>query len=856
MTVRRKRLAILGFTLVAQIIFLYVISRNVVQGGFRKVERDLLESFGKVEELDATKNVQRVLGALNNSVENLNLQLADWAQWDDTCQFVVDQNEAYRKSNLQDNGLAAVRINLIVIANRDGRIVFSAAFDSAAGKSIPISEHLRPYLSPNGILLKHESPRSARAGLMMLPDRPILLASRPIVQSDGAGPVRGSMVFGRFLDNAEFHQLSAIIHLTIARQRADEKNLPEDFRQAAGALSAKTPIAVRAVDEKVIAGYTAVKDLLGRPALLLRVESPRTVHSHGKAAQRAIQEHGKTIQLSLVFSILSTGLLLGGAILFGERELGIAAARLSANCLALEQEVERRKTVEDRLIESKEEWEETFDTIDQVITVHDRQSTILQANKTASEKMFGLPQEEIVGRKCYQIYHGTDSPPEGCPSCQTLKTGRAAVFERQEPHLRKHLELQCLPRLDKAGQIIGLVHIVRDVTASKKAMEEHERLQSQLIQAQKMQTVGRLAGGVAHDFNNLLCVINGFADLALEEAEEGSPLRETLTTIRETGERATDLTRQLLAFSRTQVLEVKCVDVNAILRGLRKMLGRMIGEDVVVQIKADARLRSVLADARQLEQVVMNLAVNARDAMPAGGTLTLETRQLTLVDEEMGEGLRLSGEYVRLSVRDTGTGMSPEVQNHLFEPFFTTKESGKGTGLGLATVYGIVRQHNGYILVESRPGEGSALHVYLPAVTVTESAQEAVRQPEALSRGGETLLVAEDDPTVRELIGRILAPLGYNLILAASGPDALSRSAEFGGEIALLLSDVVMPGMDGPQLADELRARHPRLKVIFMSGYAEDILGPRILSEPGIVLLQKPLPPRKLSSKVREVLDG
>jgi signal transduction histidine kinase len=393
-----------------------------------------------------------------------------------------------------------------------------------------------------------------------------------------------------------------------------------------------------------------------------------------------------------------------------------------------------------------------------------------------------------------------------------------------------------------------------DITARRRAEEQKARLEAQLQQAQKMESIGRLAGGVAHDFNNLLTVINGYSALALHQTQPGDPQFHRLTEILLAGERAADLVRQLLAFSRRQVLQPEVLDLNATVGDVEKMLRRLVGEDVEIAVKLDPAVAPVLADRHQIEQVIMNLAVNARDAMPDGGTLTLETgqRRLEGLCETCHEPIR-PGTYVELTVRDSGMGMDAHTLEHLFEPFFTTKGVGHGTGLGLSTVQGIVIQSGGHVGVESEVGKGSSFHIYLPV------AERPTEQPRALpvadaEGGAETILLVEDQEEVRKFIATILGEYGYKVVLAQDAAEALLVCAD--QPVDLLVTDVVMPKMSGVELARRLRLTLPGLRTLFISGYSEDTHKREWASLGDEKLLQKPFAPKALAAKVREVLEG
>ena len=386
---------------------------------------------------------------------------------------------------------------------------------------------------------------------------------------------------------------------------------------------------------------------------------------------------------------------------------------------------------------------------------------------------------------------------------------------------------------------------------------ERKLLENQLQQSRRMEAVGRLAGGIAHDFNNLLTIIKGYAELAEQRTGMQPDLRADIQQIENAAERASTLIRQLLAFSRRQVLQPKVIDLNAIVLGLDKLLGRLMGEHIEMRTRCGANVGHVKADPAQIEQVIMNLVVNARDAMPKGGRLTVETVNVELDSTYARDHVSVKpGSYVMLAVSDSGIGMSPETVAHIFEPFYTTKESGQGTGLGLSTVYGIVKQSGGYIWVYSEPGKGTTFKVYLPRVAApVDSKPEMVEIP-AAGKGSETILLVEDEEAVRELANRILSAKGYSVVAAKSTKEAEQFAEKHGGKIHLLLTDIIMPGTSGRELAKRITSRHPRTRVLYMSGYTDNVLAQGGVLEAGLSFLQKPFTPGALVQKVRDVLDS
>jgi two-component system cell cycle sensor histidine kinase/response regulator CckA len=388
-------------------------------------------------------------------------------------------------------------------------------------------------------------------------------------------------------------------------------------------------------------------------------------------------------------------------------------------------------------------------------------------------------------------------------------------------------------------------------------ISERKLMEMQSQQARRMEAVGRLAGGIAHDFNNLLTIIKGYTELARQRVEGQTALRNDIDRIEDASERAAALVRQLLAFSRKQVLQPKNLDLNGVVRSLEQLLRRLMGEDIRMQMKLAADIGTIKADPSQIEQVLMNLVVNARDAMPHGGKLVVETCNVELDQGYASEHVSVKpGKYVMLAVSDTGVGMNAETVAHIFEPFFTTKGGTRGTGLGLSTSYGIVKQSGGYIWVYSEPEEGTTFKVYLPRIDEAAEPAAAVWLKTAAQKGTETILLVEDNEAVRDLTETVLTSYGYKVIVTQT-PEHAQRVAEtLGADIQLVLTDVVMPSMSGRELVRKLTAKYPHLRVLYMSGYTDNIITSSGVLEPGLAFLQKPFTPALLAQKVREVLDS
>jgi len=526
-----------------------------------------------------------------------------------------------------------------------------------------------------------------------------------------------------------------------------------------------------------------------------------------------------------------------------------------------EAEIERR-AVEERAADALQESESRFRAIFEQAAIGMADSS-LDARFTRVNQRFckimGYSREELFGLTFREITHPDDMAQDERIVAELL-SGERSSLTVEKRYLRKDgsvvwANLMLSLRRSPFGDPLHFVAVVEDITGQKRAEDERRQLERQLLQAQKMESVGRLAGGVAHDFNNHLAVINGYCAMLLDAMGPDDALREQVDEILLAGNRAAALTQQLLAFSRKQVAAPRVISLNDVVAEAGKMLSRLIGDDIEIVAHFDPGLGSVVADPSQMNQVLMNMAINARDAMPGGGRIIIETSNTDLDEGYAAQHAGVAaGPYVLLSITDTGAGMTQDVAQHIFEPFFTTKDTGAGTGLGLSTVYGIVKQAGGWIWVYSEPGKGSTFKVYLPrAGGAPEPLPAPVSAAETL-RGTETVLVVEDQPEVRRLTLAVLRSRGYRLLEAANGSEALSLCEGYSGPIHLLITDVVMPGMAGRELATRLLALRPSLKTLYTSGYTANAIAHEGVLDPGVAYLPKPFSPAQLAVKVREVL--
>jgi len=518
-----------------------------------------------------------------------------------------------------------------------------------------------------------------------------------------------------------------------------------------------------------------------------------------------------------------------------------------ARLVGVGQDVTEWRSAEEALKESKEYLHQIINCIGDPIFVKDRAHRLTLVNDALCA-FASLKREELLGT--------IGLPPKLAKSLwdqeeALFETGRESltedVFEDVQGNQLTVMTKKTL-LADKKGnkQIVG---VMRDVT-------EHKRLESQFLQSQKMEAVGVLAGGVAHDFNNLLNVINGYTELLLDDVAPGEPLREELEQIRDAGQRAAALTSQLLDFGRKQILQPEIMDLNQVITDMSLMLRRMIGEDIEIVFDAKKTPAMINADPTKVQQVVMNLVVNARDAMPNGGKISIETGS-AVFEESCGGDHQIAkpGPYILLAIGDSGMGMDAATQAHAFEPFFTTKAKGKGTGLGLSTVYGIVKQSDGFISVSSEVGKGTTIKTYFPQAEGATAAPATESNPHSDLKGMETVLLVEDEAAVRALTGRILRDRGYNVLEAAEGMEALRVSQEHASEIHLVLTDVVMPGMGGKVLVSRIRETRPKIKALFISGYTDDAISHHGILDSDVAFLQKPFTLEGLVRKVRDVLD-
>ena len=508
----------------------------------------------------------------------------------------------------------------------------------------------------------------------------------------------------------------------------------------------------------------------------------------------------------------------------------------------------RLRDVELRLIEANKDWNETFNALTSAIILVDNNNIIKKCNKYAYEMLD--VSNKVEGKNIESVFT-LWGLPDVLDNFKKLIEGKnfaQGEFKLNDRYYRYVIN----PIMDRNKELKNKVFVFTDMS-DYKLMEEEYR------QAQKMEAIGRLTGGIAHDFNNMLTVIIGYSDFILMNLKETDPTRKIIEEIKKAGQMASELTQKLLAFSRKQTVNPESINLNIIIEDMRKLLKRMIGEDIELVTDLDENLGNIIIDRTQIEQVIMNIVVNARDAMPNGGILTIETRN-TLFDEEytsrhMDTKIKRGG-YVMLAISDTGVGMDEETKSHIFEPFFTTKGSGRGTGLGLATVYGIVKQNNGYIWVYSQPGKGTTFKIYFPLIKETDKVEKEPENIEEKTKGTETVLLVEDEDLVRDMMLKGLSSLGYK-VLSANGPKEALRVIDNGEKnIDIVVTDVVMPGMNGKELVGIIKEKLPSTKILYISGYTDRAIVSGGVLKRNVNYLQKPFTPLVLAKKIRQILDN
>ena len=822
----------------------------------------LMRGFTNLEEDFAGQNLGRASSALANELDTLDRTTSEYAAWDQTYGYLRGKNPSYVRTEFPTTTFIQLKVNFVIILDSSGRMVFSKGFNLVNLERAHLPRGIEEHLSPGSPLAMHKDESGKTAGILLLPAGPILIDSRPVLSSNSEGPIAGTMIMGRLLDSDEILRLGAMMHMPIEVERLDGAQLHPDFRLAASAISPAHPVVTRPFNKDSLAAYEDLNDIYGKPALVLRILLPRTIY-----------QQGHTSLLQFLLLLLAAGLVFGAVTLYLlERAVLSRIARLTEDItnIGASGDLSARLTVTgndeiaflgnavNAMLEDLERSQlDRHEGRTRLALMMDKVPALLWTTDAelrftsgmgAGLTILGLRSNEMEGKSLYEYFHTED--PEFVPIAAHRKAlrGENVTFELE---WNKHVfDSHVQPLKSSDGQMLGVIGVALDIT-------DRKHLADQLRVSQKMQAVGELAGGVAHDFNNLLMIVKGHAEMMLDRIVESSPAHHNLEQIQSATDRAASLTRQLLAFSRKQVLQPKILDLNDVVAGMIKMFSRVIGENIDLTFLPGAKLAPVKADPGQMEQVLLNLVVNARDAMPDGGRLTIETCNVELDRVSASQHPVMEpGDYVMLIVTDTGCGMDAGTQARIFEPFFTTKGQGKGTGLGLATVYGVVKQSGGFIWVYSEVDHGTTFKIYLPQAAAGLERGAGEKSARGAEPGTETVLFVEDEESVRELVRDYLGKTGYRVLCAADGIQALEVAAAHRGPIHILVTDVVMPRLSGRELVTRITSARPDLKVLYISGYTDDSIFRHGVLEGGVAFLQKPFNLKDLAQKIRQVLAG
>ena len=854
-SLRRKTLLIIGITMLGLVGGLFMLSRIVLMRGFAILEEDF-----------AGRDIARASSALTNELSTLDQTTSEYGCWDFTSEFARGLRPSYIRTEFPAPTFQELKISFVLIFDTQGRKLFSKGFDLSHGGVIPIPAGLDDHLKPGSLLLNLKDTHSKVAGILDLPGGPALVDSRPILNSDSSGPIAGTMIMGHLLDAAEIQHLGDLTLMPVEAQTLSSAALSPDFRAAAAAIAKGAPNFIRPLDGQSLAAYEVLNDIYGRPALVVRVLLPRTIYEQG---------HTSLVQFLLL--LIAAGFVFGAVTLYllerfvisrianltesitqigasgdlsarldvpGQDELAFLGVAINGMLEDLEKSQTERHEGRARLAVMIERMPAVLWTTDKDLRY--------TSSMGAGLESLGMKSGGLTGKTLTEYFQTNDPQHPSVAAHWRALAGESLTYELQWQN--RVFESHVRPLRGTEGEILGVIGVALDIT-------DRKQLADQLRQSQKLQAVGELAGGVAHDFNNLLMVVKGHAEMLLDRlpgvlADRQNPARQNVEQIQQAAERAAALTRQLLAFSRKQVLQPRVLDLNEVVAGMIQMVSRVIGANIELAFLPGANLGRVKADPSQIEQVALNLVVNARDAMPDGGRLTIETSNVHLDrDFATQHAVVDPGPYVMLTVTDNGCGMDAATQARIFEPFFTTKEQGRGTGLGLATVYGVVKQSGGYIWVYSEVGHGTTFKVYLPMVQAPAEKTAPEKAVSGHEPGTETILFVEDEQSVRELVCEYLSARGYHVLEASDGLQALEMAAAHTGKIQLLITDVVMPKLSGRELAARLAATRPDLKVLYISGYTDDSVFRHGVLQGGMAFLQKPFNLKALAAKIREILE-
>ncbi len=793
MGIRRRTLLLLGISFLILLALQVIISDIVVLRGFSELDFE-----------HARRNVARANHELNENLSRLSATASDWAYWDQSYHFVKNFDETYIRKNFGPEVLINLGLNFMLFFDQTGRLVFSKSIALPSGEEMALPEDVLTRLQPERMADLLRQSHGSKNGIIKTSYFPALVALRPILKSDGSGPPAGTLGVGRFLDPLELRRISELTELDFSLENLKPGVLTEEFNSKPDALKdAKTTIRTHAVDDATIEGYAWLDDLFGDAAFLLRVRTPQRYLQQGKATVAYFS--GFLLAIGLAFTALIMAVL-GKSILS-------PLVGLSGQVKKIGSLVDLSHRIP---IKGRDEFSQLGKSINAMLDHLAQRAAEL---KDTNERL----NREIAVRKKAE---------------RALRTSHYELEARVE---ERTAELQ-----------VANERLKQEIAERELTQAEQRKLQAQLQQAQKMEAIGTLAGGIAHDFNNLLMAIQGHISLILLDKDASEPDYKALKLIEKRIKSGADLTAQLLGYARKGKYENRPINLNHLIEENVPVF-RRLRKDIRIDMELDPQLDSVRGDRGQLELMLLNLFNNASDAMPNGGTLTLGTQMVVHAEISSSRFSARPGRYAQLTISDTGVGMDKDTQDRIFEPFFTTKEMGRGTGLGLASVYGIVKGHDGYIDLDSRQDRGTTFRLFLPVSDMSPKEEEPLAFENVSGSGG--ILIVDDEELVLSVAAEMLRKMGYKVFTAESGRKAIEIFKQNRDQIALVVLDMIMPDISGSRTFDELTALDPSVRVILSTGYSLEGHAAKIMEKGCRGILQKPFTFQALSIKIKEVLQ-
>jgi PAS domain S-box-containing protein len=823
MSLRTRVLLSIIVAISALIVITYLISSFGLSSGMHKLEEDSVK-----------KDATRVSNVLVNNLSNLDATVADWAIWTDTYEFIQAPDQQYIDNNIVDSSFVTLDINFMLFFDINGEMVYGRGFDLKTLEQMAIPASLESHLKPGNLLLQNYTLESKVTGILQLPEAPLLVSSRPILTSQGEGPIEGTLIMGRYLDQELINYLSELADLSVTVNRYNANDLPANVKKAAVSLSAASPVTVLTTDKNSLTGYSLVTDIYGSPALILSMDTPRTgsqlAHSSslyiliglitcgiifiGMSTWSANKwEFGRLSKLGNELKNIGTSKDLSMRVnAAGKDEISTLATTVNNTLEALENSQKRRLETEEALKESEEKFAKAFLSSPESISITSMEEGKFIDVNNSFIRMTGFSREEAIGHSALELGLWTNTEDRRRTYEILSAEGRVnnieAVFRTRSGELKTWLLAAEKIELNKKPSVIWMI---TDITARKQMEQEREK-------AEKLESIGTLAGGIAHDFNNLLTGIMGNVSLAKTEIEPGGELYETLDEVEKASIRAKALTQQLLTFARGGMPLRELANVKEL---LVKATGfTLTGSNVKVDYNIPDDLWQAELDEAQLSQTINNLVINAKQAMHQGGLIKVGARNLVLARDTT---LPLPpGNYIEITIEDQGIGIPKENYGRIFSPYFSTKKN--GSGMGLATAYSITKKHNGHITFESTPGKGTIFFVYLPAI-ITEL-PEIKTGDNLIHKGNGRILVVDDEESILKLLQIVLHRAGYEVELTRDGEEGVEKyisAAKAGKTPDAVIMDLTMPGgVDGMEATRKIHAFDPAAKVIVSSGYSTD----------------------------------